>query len=136
MCGTGVHNPTLTSLRQTERTFKITHGMHTAGSASFIAAAPKKKGAGGDESLPPESEAGIAQALSALDEDAHAFDNNVKSRLKRRQKHHKKDRAVSRWLIDPRKSRWLVWWDLVTTLALLFTATVTPYEVTGHGYEM
>ena len=34
-----------------------------------------------------------------------------------------------RWLIDPRTSKRIGYWDLLTTIALLFTATVTPYEV-------
>jgi len=32
-------------------------------------------------------------------------------------------------LIDPRDSRWIGWWDLVTSLALIFTAIITPVEV-------
>lgn len=32
-------------------------------------------------------------------------------------------------LVDPRKSKWLSYWDLTTSLALIFTALVTPYEV-------
>ena len=33
------------------------------------------------------------------------------------------------WLVDPRRSRWLPWWDALIALAIVFTATVTPYEV-------
>ena len=33
------------------------------------------------------------------------------------------------WIIDPRKSRRLGYWDALTTLCLLFTASVTPFEV-------
>ena len=33
-----------------------------------------------------------------------------------------------RGLINPR-SKFIQYWDLTTTMALLFTATVTPYEV-------
>jgi len=34
-----------------------------------------------------------------------------------------------RWyIIDPRHSRWLPYWDVITSAALLFTATITPYE--------
>ena len=32
-------------------------------------------------------------------------------------------------MLDPRTARYLAWWDLVTSLALLFTAFVTPFEV-------
>ena len=32
-------------------------------------------------------------------------------------------------LIDPRQARWMPYWDGVTTLALLFIALVTPFEV-------
>ena len=36
----------------------------------------------------------------------------------------------NRWFtIDPRNSKRMGYWDTMTTLALLFTATVTPYEV-------
>ena len=33
------------------------------------------------------------------------------------------------WILDPRKSSWLVKWDVTTMLAVIFTALVTPYEV-------
>lgn len=33
------------------------------------------------------------------------------------------------WLIDPRTSKVLGYWDAITSLALVFTALVTPYEV-------
>ncbi|KAL1503237.1 hypothetical protein AB1Y20_011293 [Prymnesium parvum] len=37
--------------------------------------------------------------------------------------------SYSRWLIDPRTSRRVGYWDAVTALALVFTALVTPFEV-------
>ena len=38
--------------------------------------------------------------------------------------------APKHWLlIDPAKSKRMGYWDALTTLALLFTATVTPFEV-------
>ena len=44
-----------------------------------------------------------------------------------------KDAAFrSRFLIGPRKSTFIGYWDLITGLALIFTATVTPWEV-GFG---
>lgn len=33
------------------------------------------------------------------------------------------------WVIDPRKTSWVAFWDLATTLSLIFTAIVTPVEV-------
>ena len=33
------------------------------------------------------------------------------------------------YLIDPRSSRWLGFWDVIASCALIFTAFVTPYEV-------
>ena len=33
------------------------------------------------------------------------------------------------WLVDPRKSVWLVVWDFLVGSALIFTAIVTPWEV-------
>ena len=33
------------------------------------------------------------------------------------------------WIIDPHKSTWLTYWDVVTALALGYTALVTPVEV-------
>ena len=33
------------------------------------------------------------------------------------------------WVIDPRKAKWMVWWDMIMIAALLFTATITPYQV-------
>ena len=37
--------------------------------------------------------------------------------------------GMARCVLDPRTNQWVAWWDLVTTLALLFTALVTPVEV-------
>ena len=33
------------------------------------------------------------------------------------------------WLVDPRTSKWVAYWDLAVAVALIFTATLTPYEV-------
>ena len=33
------------------------------------------------------------------------------------------------WVLDPRANRYIGYWDGVTTIALLFTAIITPYEV-------
>ena len=35
----------------------------------------------------------------------------------------------SPWIIDPRKSWWMGWWDGLLAFALIFTALVTPYEI-------
>lgn len=37
--------------------------------------------------------------------------------------------VVNRWLIDPRTSMRVGYWDAVASLALVFTAIVTPFEV-------
>ena len=37
--------------------------------------------------------------------------------------------AKNPFIVDPRTSVWLPWWDAVTGLALIFTAIFTPYEV-------
>ena len=34
-----------------------------------------------------------------------------------------------KWIIDPRTNRYIGYWDVVTSIALLFTALVTPVEV-------
>lgn len=36
---------------------------------------------------------------------------------------------IALWVIDPLKATWTAYWDLLTTLALLYTALVTPVEV-------
>ena len=33
------------------------------------------------------------------------------------------------WLIDPRTNRYIGQWDILTSIALVFTALVTPFEV-------
>jgi len=38
-------------------------------------------------------------------------------------------RKIPWWITDPRKSKLVGYWDTVTSLALIFTALVTPYEV-------
>jgi len=37
--------------------------------------------------------------------------------------------AHTPWLIDPRRSKFIGYWDAIITLALAFTALVTPFEV-------
>ena len=34
-----------------------------------------------------------------------------------------------RWVLDPAKVQWIAYWDLVTTVALILTSTITPVEV-------
>ena len=34
-----------------------------------------------------------------------------------------------RWIIDPRVSKRIGYWDITAGVALIFTAIVTPYEV-------
>ena len=38
-------------------------------------------------------------------------------------------RVTPKWLIDPRTSKRMGYWDFTTVMALLFTALVTPFEV-------
>ena len=38
-------------------------------------------------------------------------------------------RSYNRLIINPRTAKWIQWWDAASFVALLFTATVTPYEV-------
>jgi hypothetical protein len=38
-------------------------------------------------------------------------------------------RRASRGLINPEDSKFMRWWDLITTSALVYTATVTPIEI-------
>lgn len=44
-------------------------------------------------------------------------------------KHAQKSIDNAKYLIDPRKSKFIGYWDSVTGLALVFTAVVTPWEV-------
>ena len=39
------------------------------------------------------------------------------------------DTYKSKYLLDPRKHRWMAKWDLLVVIALMFTAIVTPLEV-------
>ena len=39
-------------------------------------------------------------------------------------------RKQGRGIIHPRTAKWLQWWDAVSFACLLFTASVTPFEVT------
>ena len=40
----------------------------------------------------------------------------------------KRLKSMNRWLINPR-SRYAQYWDFVVLFAMLFTSSVTPYEV-------
>ena len=44
-------------------------------------------------------------------------------------KHAQRSMENSKYLVDPRKSKFIGYWDSVTGLALVFTAIVTPWEV-------
>ena len=37
--------------------------------------------------------------------------------------------CMQRFVIDPRSSAWIGWWDLVISLSLIFIAVCTPFEV-------
>ena len=77
---------------------------------------------------PPEASRRRASArpMSKLEKEAH--DNAMELAAARKLAlGHTETR--SRFLIDPRTSRWLPYWDGTTTVALCFTALVTPYEV-------
>ena len=65
-----------------------------------------------------EMVARITKQVAEMDAKAH-----IKSRKAR----------ISRFLVDPRTSKWIGWWDLVLSFALLFTATFTPFEVGFTG---
>jgi len=39
------------------------------------------------------------------------------------------EQLVEMWVIDPQKGGWAQYWDLFTTVALIYTAIITPYEV-------
>ena len=54
--------------------------------------------------------------------------DKVRLQVQGSMEHHKKKRKP-RLLLDPRSSRFLNRWDLVTTLALVYTALVTPFEI-------
>jgi hypothetical protein len=40
----------------------------------------------------------------------------------------KADKAKTKWVLHPDKNRFLGRWDMLTSLALIYTATVTPFE--------
>ena len=49
---------------------------------------------------------------------------------------HAKTKRGRGWIIDPRTNHVIAYWDLVATLALVFTAIVTPYEIGFlHNYK-
>ena len=50
-----------------------------------------------------------------------------------KQKHLRNPPRYYTCLIDPRTSPWIGWWDLILSLALLFTACLTPVEVGFMG---
>ena len=54
---------------------------------------------------------------------SHALDSAIAG------EHAKRSLDNSKYLIDPRKSKFIGYWDVVTGLALVFTALVTPWEV-------
>ena len=73
-----------------------------------------------DPWAPPtaEEESTIATATDFMQQ----CDRKVLARLTEREKQR-------RHLIDPRSSNFLPWWDLLTGIALIYTAFVTPFEV-------
>ena len=54
---------------------------------------------------------------------SHALDTAIAG------EHAKRSLDNSKYLIDPRNSKFIGYWDVVTGLALVFTALVTPWEV-------
>ena len=45
------------------------------------------------------------------------------------EKQRQKKQRAARHLIDPRQSKYIGHWDTLTSVALIFTALVTPFEV-------
>lgn len=68
----------------------------------------------------------LLSALDSLDEDHAAAVA----------KHQQRVASQRRCLIDPRTSRWLPLWDVVTMCALLVTAAYTPFEVAFVPLDM
>ena len=64
--------------------------------------------------------------LSSAREQQRSIRDMVEMREKERKR-------MARMLIDPRTSAFVGRWDVVTALALLFTATFTPYEISFLG---
>ena len=67
----------------------------------------------------------VAAQLSKYNESVHSRMRVVSSN----QRHHMALFRKQTWLVDPRSSRWVGWWDLNISLALSFTAIMTPIEV-------
>jgi len=61
-------------------------------------------------------------ASAKVSEDFKRHSRSIAKQLKERDQ----DRV---WVIDPRESKLLSLWDGITSIALLYTATLTPYEV-------
>ena len=70
-----------------------------------------------------------SQAKARL-QSAQDQQRSIRDMVEMREKERKR---MARMLIDPRTSAFVGWWDVVTALALLFTATFTPFEISFLG---
>lgn len=59
------------------------------------------------------------------EQDAAEFQNEA-HKIAERLKHHR--RWSQKLVLHPEKTKWLGRWDILTTLALVYTATITPFE--------
>ena len=74
-------------------------------------------------------------SLAAQKRHARSDVEITRRRIEEIQKQQRAQRALQHWVIDPRRSRLISFWDTVTALALIFTAIVTPYEVSFSNGE-
>ena len=88
-----------------------------------VAAVKKNVSFDGPSKEPDRGGGGHSHATGrrSLVEIAEAHDAETAER-KRLQKRFK-------WVIDPRTNKWIIFWDMFTGVALVFTALVTPFEV-------
>jgi len=109
-----------------KRTFE-----HTAGSILGRAAADSFKQQDRTLEVLP-TKPGLTRSLSVKDVALAAADfhrSQTPARIRAQRLRNRLAAGRRRSLIDPRTSKWLPIWDCVTGVALLFTAFVTPYEV-------
>ena len=67
-----------------------------------------------------------------MDEPAHeaGWLQEEAAQLRKKLKEDRKNNFEGRWyLVDPRRSKKLPYWDALTSICLIFTALVTPVEV-------
>ena len=89
----------------------------------------------GDRSATPSPVTRVGQ-LRRLNAKEEAAEEKGRTRLTQKAIMGGDEKSPQKWLIDPRSSAFMGYWDVVGLIALIFTAIVTPFEISHLSSDL